>query len=354
MDDSQGKTQKLLLVTFPVDLGNQTFEKRFIQLFETGVDLKVYRFIPNQKFPNTFLKYLATISRRFLASFELQRIVREANREGRKVLFHGISPALFAYPAIHRGNSCIVTDWTRKLYEPLNRTTMSPFWLTALHRHILNSQKCIIGLTDAVLEEIGRDYGISLHKLRKGRLPFSFDLDMFIPSPRRNDSLIKILFIGGDFERKGGDILLDWFIAQHHPNLQLTMVTRHPVKDIAGVIVEANVQYGQPKHIELYREHDILVLPTKCDSYPSVLGEAACAGLAILTTRNALGAPEIIEQGRNGYICDTQEDVLKQLNCLIQEKALIEDMKQKSRKIMEEKFAFDLVLKDFTSCIFDA
>lgn len=353
MDKNQDETKKLLLVTFPVDLGNRTFEKRFIQLFETSVDLKVHRFIPSQTFPNTFLKYLATIGRRFLASFELQRIVREANREGRQVLFHGISPALFAYPAIQRENSCIVTDWTRKLYEPLNGTTMSPSWLTALHRHILDSQKYIIGLTDAVLEEIARDYDISVHKLRKGRLPFSFDLDMFITSPRRNSPLIKILFVGGDFDRKGGDVLLNWFTAQQHPNLRLTMVTGHPVGDHPGVVVESNVQYGQPKHIELYRDHDILVLPTKCDSYPSVLGEAACAGLAILTTTNALGAPEIIEQGRNGYICDTQEEVLRRLDQLIQDQALIEDMKQKSRKIMEDKFAFDLVLKDFTSCIFD-
>ena len=340
-----------------MDLGNSTFEKRFIQLFERETDLKVYRFIPNQQFPGTFLKYAATIGKRFLTSFELQSVVREANQEGRQVLFHGISPALFAYPAIKQGNSCIVTDWTRKLYEPLNDTKMSPSWLTAIHRQVLNAQKYVIGITDAVLTEIAQDYGISTSKLKKGRLPFSPDLEMFQPSPERNDDIIKILFVGGDFERKGGDILLDWFNTQQRnnpaKNLQMTMVTGHPVGNHQGITVESNVQYGQEKHIELYRSHDILVLPTKCDSYPSVLGEAACSGLAVLTTQKALGAPEIIESGVNGFVCDEQEDLIKQLDLLVKDKSTIEAMKQKSRQIMEKKFSAEQVLKDYTDCLFD-
>ena len=345
--------KKLLLVTFPVDLGNSTFEKRFIQLFENDTDLKVYRFLPNQKFPDTFLKYAATIGRRFLTSFELQRVVREANREGRQVLFHGISPALFAYPALKRGSSCIVTDWTRKLYDPLTGNKMSPSWLTAIHRQVLKTQKYVIGITDAVLAEIAQDYGIAKDKLRKGRLPFAPDLEMFQPSPNRDDNMIKILFVGGDFDRKGGDLLLDWFNRQQNKHLQMTMVTGHPVGNHPGVQVESNVQYGQPKHVELYKSHDILVLPTKCDSYPSVLGEAACSGLAVLTTDKALGAPEIIENGGNGFICSEQQDLLEQLDTLIQDKVLIEAMKSRSRALMEERFSAERVLSDYTSCLFD-
>jgi glycosyltransferase involved in cell wall biosynthesis len=345
--------KKLLLVTFPVDLGNTTYENRFIKLFENFLDLKVHRFIPNQKTPDSLLKYATTIGKRFLGSFELQRKVRDANAEGRNVLFHGVSPALFAYPAINPGTSCIVTDWTRKLYEPIYGTTMSPPWLTLIHKQVLNSQKCVIGLTDAVLEEMSKDYGVPHNKLRKGRLPFSTDLDLFVSSPSRDDDIVRILFVGGDFQRKGGDVLLDWFVRQHEPHLQMTMVTGHHPGDFKGVTIETNVQYGQTKHIELFKSHDIFVLPTKCDGYPSVVGEAACAGLAILTTKNALGAPEIIENGVNGYICDSQEKLLDQLSLLVQNKPLIESMKQKSRQMMEQRFAMELVLDDFVSCIFE-
>jgi glycosyltransferase involved in cell wall biosynthesis len=345
--------KKLLLVTFPVDLGNRTFEKRFIKLFENFLDLQVYRFIPDQKSTDSFLKYFTTIGKRFLSSFELQEKVREANREGRRVLFHGVSPALFAYPAINHGKSCIVTDWTRKLYEPIYGTRMSPPWLTFIHKKVLNSQKYVIGLTDAVIEEISKDYDIPPNKLRKGRLPFSVDLDLFVPSPSRDDNIVKILFVGGDFQRKGGDILLDWFAKHHDPNLQMTMVTGHYPGNFNNVSIQNNIQYGEVKHIELFKSHDILVLPTKCDSYPSVVGEAACAGLAILTTKNALGAPEIIQNGVNGYICNSQEELLNQLSILVQNKTLIESMKQSSRQLMEKKFAMNLVLDDFINCIFE-
>jgi glycosyltransferase involved in cell wall biosynthesis len=281
---------KLLLVSFPVDLGNRTFEKRFIQLFETELDLKVYRFIPGQAPVKSFTDYLATTGKRFLNSSELQSVVAEAHREDRKVLFHGISPALFAYPALGQERTCIVTDWTRKLYEPINGQKMSPTWLTLIHRQVLNAQKYVLGLTQAVLREMATDYGIPEHKLKKCRLPFSIDLDLFEPSPSRKDGVIKLLFVGGDFERKGGDILLDWFVQANLPNVELTMITGSPPGEFAHVNFYTNIHYGEPQHVQLYKEHDILVLPTKCDSYPSVLGEAACAGLAVLTTQYALGA----------------------------------------------------------------
>lgn len=343
---------KLLLVTFPVDLGNKTFEKRFIQLFKNAVDLDVYRFIPNQQPVNSLVKYASTIGNRFYNSFELQKRVRKANQEGRTILFHGVSPALFAYPAVKYGSSFIVTDWTRKLYEPINSELMSPKWLTFIHKKVLNAQKSVIGLTDAVVQEIIRDYDIPPQKLKKAHLPFSSDLEMFMPSPNRNDNEVRLLFVGGDFIRKGGELLLDWIAQKSTLNIRLTMVTNHPVKETNNVTVEKNIHYGQKEHIELYRNQDILVLPTKCDSYPSVLGEAACAGLAVLTTKNALGAPEVIQHETNGYISNTQEELLDYLDKLVVDKQLIESMKKKSRYLMESQFSENLVLDNFMNYLF--
>jgi glycosyltransferase involved in cell wall biosynthesis len=345
--------EKLLLITFPVDLGNKTLAKRFVKLFENAVDLQVHDFIPNQKTPGSVLEYSLTVANRLVGSVELQNKVRSAYQEGRKVLFHGVSPALFAYPVMNPEQSYIFTDWTRKLYEPIYGVTMSPPWLTFIHKKVLNSQKYVIGLTDAVVEEIAADYQVPHHKLKKGRLPFSIDLDLFLPSPNRHDDTIRILFVGGDFQRKGGDVLLDWFLKNHNPHLQLTLLTSQDLGDLENVTTPANIQYGEPQHIELFKNHDVFVLPTKCEGYPSVIGEAACAGLAVLTTKQALGAPEIIQDGVNGYICDSQQELLDRLNQLVQNKSMVESMKQKSRQIMENKFATNLVLDDFMNCIFE-
>jgi glycosyltransferase involved in cell wall biosynthesis len=350
--------KKLLLVTFPIDFGSKTFEQRYIKLFENYLDLKVYRFVsnqfvPTQSYSNPLLRAFMTLGGRVLGSIELQKQVREATQEGRSILFQGVSPALFAYPAIRPGSSCIVTDWTRKLYEPIYGKKMSPSWLTFIHKQVLNSQKYVIGLTNTVIEEISNDYGVPRSKLKKGRLPFSVDLDLFAPSPDRKDGTLKILFVGGDFQRKGGDVLLNWFVKLNSSQVHLTLVTSQHQGDFENVTIQTQIQYGQPEHVKLFKDHDIFVLPTKCDAYPSVIGEAACAGLAVLTTKYALGAAEIIQDGVNGYISDSQEELLIQLGQLIQNRALVELMKQNSRQMMENQFATNLVLNSFMSCIFE-
>lgn len=347
---------KLLLVTFPVDFGSQTWERVLIDTFENEVDLKIHTFSPAKR-QESQSKYL-NLRSKLVEAYRLCKVVVKARLEGRKILFQGISPALFAFPVIWGSRSYIITDWTRKLYEPIFDTLpkayflASPSWLTFIHKLILNSQTSVIGVTDAVIEEIKKDYGVPSHKLKKARFPFGCNLKIFDASPDRKDSEVRLLFVGGDFKRKGGDILLEWFLNQNNENLKLTIVTKSSLELHPNVVIKTDIEFGQEEHIELFKEHDIFVLPTKCDAYPTVLGEATCAGLAMLTTKQALGAPEVIQQGVNGYICSSQEALLEQLDLLVQNKSLIEKMKHNSREFMEKEFASELVLHEFIDYIF--
>ena len=351
--------EKLLLVTFPVDLGNLTYEKRFISLFKdkVNIDVQLLSFCHDQQkaHPKSIftIDYLLIFIKRLQESVKLWNKIYEAKKEGRKILFHGVSPALFGYLATGKNQSYIVTEWTRKLYEPIWKSSGSPSWLTWIHKKILNAQISVLGLTDNVIDQISRDYNVPATKLKKVKLPFGCDLGFFVPSPEREDNEVRLLFVGGDFQRKGGDILLDWFKKCNQPGLKMTMVTNYSVEKYPGVTIATNIQYGNLQHTELFKNHDIFVLPTNCDSYPSVLGEGACAGLAILTTKNALGASEVIENGKNGYICNSQTELLNQLTILINDKVLIYSMKKNSRKLMEQKFSEELVLSEYLKYIFD-
>ena len=351
--------KKLLLVTFPIDLGSATFEKRFIKMFERSpdIDLQVYRFAADQSqsSPNSMLTfgYTQKIGRRILDSIKLQKAVRQANSEGRKVLFAGISPAVFAYPAIRHHQSYIVTDWTRKLFPSEWIHPSSPAWLTLIHKKVLNSQKCIFGITNAVIEQISEDYSVPKNRLKKVKLPFACDLNLFIPSHNREDGEVRILFVGGHFRRKGGDVLLNWFVSNYKSGLQMTMLTRGSMDIHPKISFVKDAHYGQTRHIEIFKSHDIFVLPTRCDAYPSVIGEAACAGLAVLTTKYALGAPEIVRDNINGYISNSPKELIDKLNGLIGNKPLIEKMKANSRKLMEWEFEEKLVLNEYMAYIFE-
>lgn len=345
---------KLLLVTFPVDLGNTTLTTRFVKIFETYVDLKIYAFNPQTKgHTSSKSDYAQIFAKRLFSSYQLNQEVFKAQKEGRKILFQGVTPALFAYPASNSKSTYIVTDWTRKLYEPIFNHKFSNSFQTFIHQNIINSQKSILCLTDAVLNQIQNDYHTPVTKLKKAKLPFGYDLNLFTPSPIRDDNEIRLLFVGGRFAYKGGDILISWFKKQSNPNLKLTIVTKDNIENIPNVRIEKNIQYGDKKHIELFKNHDIFVLPTVCDGYPSVLGEAACSGLAVFTTKQALGAPEIIQNGINGYISNSGEELMNQLSQTVNNPDLIKSMKIKSREYMEKTFDEELVRKEYLNYIFE-
>lgn len=348
-------TPRLLLVTFPVDGGNSTFEVRFVKALERRLDLVVHRFAPIAHPRPSYGKtaYLALIARRMGGGVGLHRAVSRARKEGRRILFQGISPALFALPACRRSDTCLVTDWTRKLYEPLCGSRLSSPLVTIIHRQVLASQKYVFGLTQAVVDEIHEDYGIPAPRIKKVRLPLSFDLETFEPSPRCADGRMRLLFVGNDLRRKGGDALLSWFRRRALPDVDLTMVTNDPVDACPRVTVRRGIRYATPEHVAIYRAHDVLVLPTRMDSYPSVLAEAACAGLAIVTTDRALGAPDIVAEGLNGFVCRSEDTFFAALDSLLTNQRRVENMKAMSRQLMQENFSDEVVLPEYLRFLFE-
>jgi hypothetical protein len=216
----------------------------------------------------------------------------------------------------------------------------------------LANQKCVLGLTKAVVDEIHEDYGIPTERIRAVRMPLSVDLEIFRPSPMRKDEKIRLLFVGNDLSRKGGDVLLSWFQRRAPSSMELTMMTSAQVSPGPRITVLRGLRYGTPEHAAAYREHDLLVLPTRMDSYPSALAEAACSGLGIVTSNRALGAPEVVLPGRNGAICGSDEAIFSALESLATRKPLVEAMKATSRELMEQKFADSSVVQDYLPVLF--
>lgn len=115
---------------------------------------------------------------------------------------------------------------------------------------------------------------------------------------------VRVLFVGGDFGRKGGAELLDaWRAADFGPAARLTVVTESPLADglPAGVEVRRGVRAYTPEWFELWRAADVFVLPTRGEAFGMVFQEAAAAGLpAIGTSINAI--PEIVIDGETGIL----------------------------------------------------
>jgi glycosyltransferase involved in cell wall biosynthesis len=116
---------------------------------------------------------------------------------------------------------------------------------------------------------------------------------------------VRVLFVGGDFGRKGGvELLAAWRAADFGEGARLTLVTESPLDEAAlpaGVEVRRGVRAYTPAWFELWREADLFALPTRGEAFGMVFQEAAAAGLpAVGTAINAI--PEIVADGETGIL----------------------------------------------------
>jgi glycosyltransferase involved in cell wall biosynthesis len=136
-------------------------------------------------------------------------------------------------------------------------------------------------------------------------IPPGVDLDLWnFPRPaERSSGPVRLLFVGGDFSRKGGETLLAAMRQGLAASCELDIVTKATV-DTAGltrVRVHNGLGPNAPALMALYRSADIFVFPTLADVLPLAIMEAMASGLPVITTD--VGAiREQIEDGVTGSL----------------------------------------------------
>jgi glycosyltransferase involved in cell wall biosynthesis len=152
---------------------------------------------------------------------------------------------------------------------------------------------------------LARDYGVPEAKVSV--IAPGVDLERWRPRGRTvetHGNVVRLLFVGGDLERKGGTVLLEAFRLLRGDDrlpIELNMVTTAELAPEPGVVVHRGLTPNDPELIDLYRRSDIFCLPTTGDCLPMVLAEAGAAGLPIVST--PVGAiPEIVQPGRSGEL----------------------------------------------------
>jgi glycosyltransferase involved in cell wall biosynthesis len=116
---------------------------------------------------------------------------------------------------------------------------------------------------------------------------------------------VRVLFMGGDFIRKGGvDLLEAWRAADLGDWATLDLATDWPVAPRnlpRGVRLVRGVRAFDASWFDLWRDADLFVMPSKSEAFGIVFEEAAAAGIpSIGTAINAV--PEIIEHDATGLL----------------------------------------------------
>ena len=151
---------------------------------------------------------------------------------------------------------------------------------------------------------------ISAYGVRADRvevLPPGVDLQIWQPNRQRTDRPVRILFVGGDFQRKGGDLLLRAYqrLCQQVPGerIELALVTRDSIPETNGVRTYANYQPNSAALIRLYQASDLFVLPSRGEAFGIAAVEASAAGLPVVASRVG-GLSDIVDDGQTGFLIE--------------------------------------------------
>jgi glycosyltransferase involved in cell wall biosynthesis len=123
---------------------------------------------------------------------------------------------------------------------------------------------------------------------------------------RLADPLWRFLWLGVDWQRKGGDVAVE--IIQelrargYNVELAIAGVPNAPLPPDLPYIRNLGFLKGREIAAQLARSH-FLLLPTRADCTPLVYNEANAFGVPVIST-NVGGIPTSIRDGKNGRICD--------------------------------------------------
>ena len=132
-------------------------------------------------------------------------------------------------------------------------------------------------------------------------IPPGIDTQLWRPSAHCKEGPKRILFVGGDFYRKGGEILLNAYRRLPHGIAELALVTRSQVPAGEGIQVYNHLQPNSPELIALFQTSDLFVLPTQAEAFGIAAVEASAAGLPVIATRVG-GLPDIVLDGITGFL----------------------------------------------------
>lgn len=251
-----------------------------------------------------------------------QQAARDAAREnghgggGLDVLFfHTQVPAILAADWLRRVPGVVSLDATPRQYDELGEyyghaagPGVIERYKWRLNRDCFRAARHLVVWAEWTKRGLMADYEVPADKVTV--IPPGVNVaEWRRPEPRgRDGGPVRLLFVGGNLERKGGLVLLEAFrrlsaeaARGDMPELELHLVTRDTVAQERGLFVYNDLNPNSDRLKRLYHESDLFCLPTYGDSQPLVLSEAGAAELPAVTTGIA-AIPEVVRDGETGLL----------------------------------------------------
>lgn len=253
-----------------------------------------------------------------------------------------------------------VAELRRVLADPLQgryeRMAYSPSLLKKrehYQRTVFHESAGLFAMSEYAARSTATAYGMDPGKIHVVRAGCNVNVHARAERPMQKRYL---LFVGRDFRRKGGELLLDAYeqVRKHH-DVDVVIagpaawMRRGPVPE--GVHLLGNVPIAL---LHQYFQHaDLFVMPSYYEAFGIAFAEALCYGVPVIA-RNSCAMPEIIHHGENGYLLGAESELPAELaeliNTALANTQMKRDTEQQAAKA-REYYSWDRVAADMLGII---
>lgn len=160
-------------------------------------------------------------------------------------------------------------------------------------------------------ESARRSYGAPLSKLHVIPMGANVDVSPTIPAitTRLRRDILRLLFVGVDWERKGGSVAFAALKCLEDKGIRASMTVvgcvppagfAHPSMKVVPFLNKADDQ-DRSTLTEIYADSDVFILPTRAECSPIVMAEAAAFGLPAFASRTG-GMESMVVDGITGEL----------------------------------------------------
>jgi glycosyltransferase involved in cell wall biosynthesis len=282
-----------------------------------GVRLAPMAFAPGNVTPLAAVRMTREV-RRVLAAETAQHDVVHF-LDAREAALGGTFRGSERIPAVGTVHDAYALDWQapgfpRALYDDRALRALYYAWLRRVERIAYRRLRMLVVNSHHVATAVGRGYGVPSVRLRV----VTIGLSHLPPArPERLAGTPSILFVGGNFQRKGLGVLVAAFaeLFRRHPAARLHVVGGDPLLErfrgrvAARDLAEAVVFHGWQPHERvraMMAGARVFAMPSLVEAFGLVYLEAMAAGVPVVATAIG-GAAEILEHGTNALLASRDD-----------------------------------------------
>jgi glycosyltransferase involved in cell wall biosynthesis len=252
----------------------------------------------------------------------------------------------------HDGNTAV--SRAAKLFKVrLSRRVLEESWQD--EQQFYRNVDLIFTMSEWLRRSMIADFGVSEERvLAVGAGPNLTYLNELLQAPHRptNGQDRTVLFVGIDFERKGGPVLLEAFrrVRKEVPNAKLRIVGCWPRSQDPGVEVIGALDKRDPgqeaRLRRIFEESQVFALPTLFEPFGVAFLEAMYHRLPCIGS-NLCAIPEIISDGETGFLVPASDPraLADRIILLLRDPRLACQMGERGFERARTNFNWDIVVQ---------